>query len=132
MLIQPRRNSSPKKTGSARLSYSAGVETITRAITIAPRTSVDPTWCSDSTYLPPSGTAMPGFLRKEDFGYFQVVVTAGIEKLNATQGGTSNRLSTTPTGMGGSGTAAQSSAVAPQKTIGPVLAGVGAVAAILL
>lgn len=108
----------------ARLSYSAGVETVTRAQTISPASSTPkPTWCDDDSYFPPTGWVYSVTKKKEDFAYYQLVLTAGVEKLSA--------ASATAT-KSGTGTNSQNKAAAPMKTVGPVLAGMGAAMAIFL
>lgn len=122
-------------TYSGRLSYSGGVTTVTSVQSFSAATTLkDPEWCSDSTALPPEGGASD----KITFGVgvignFQMVLTAGVEKLSATPAASGSASGATPTGARSSGTAAQNTAAAvPMKTAGPLLAGLGAAAAVFL
>ncbi|KAH9864328.1 hypothetical protein J1614_010262 [Plenodomus biglobosus] len=80
-----------------RLSYSAGVETILETRTFLPDTEPAPAWCSDGPGLRTEGSAMTFDALPTSFGTFQVVVTAGMEKLNATQGAGVTGSSAQPT-----------------------------------
>ncbi|KAF2035198.1 hypothetical protein EK21DRAFT_42898, partial [Setomelanomma holmii] len=72
-------------TYSGRGSYSAGVETIVRTVIYGPYTRSRPDWCDQSSFLPASGYSNTDTVKKEDIGTYQVVITAGQEKLSATQ-----------------------------------------------
>jgi hypothetical protein len=115
-------------TFSGRLSYSAGVETITRTFIFGPWTKGFPTWCTISDFVPSSGLQWPVSAKREDIGTFQLVITAGQEKLSATPAVSASVSSATVTGAG----AGSSGAAVPMKTVAPVIAGLGAAVAIFL
>ncbi|KAH7382580.1 hypothetical protein DE146DRAFT_669194 [Phaeosphaeria sp. MPI-PUGE-AT-0046c] len=113
---------------SARSTYSAGVETIVKSVGFIPSISSTPDWCSQSSFTPTTGWTMNRSDKKEDFATYQLVVTAGLEKLSATKG-----ASGSPTTAGATG--GSTGAASPMKTIGPmgpVVAGLGAAAAFFL
>jgi hypothetical protein len=70
-------------TYSGRGTYSAGVETITETYIFGPNTISTPSWCSDENYFPSSGYVSVRSVKREDFASYQVVITAGAEKLRA-------------------------------------------------
>lgn len=115
-------------TFSGRLSYSAGVETITRTYIFGPWTREFPTWCSISDFVPSSGFQIAVSARREDIDTFQLFITAGQEKLSATPAVGASISSATPTGAG----AGSSGAAVPMKTAAPMIAGLGAAVAIFL
>jgi hypothetical protein len=120
-------------TYSARGSYAAGVETIVRTFVYGVNTRERQSWCTDRSYVPSSGYSYKPTIKKEDVGMYQVIVTAGEEKLKATQGASGSGASVTPTGAMGSGAGSASTGAAmPMKTVGPVVAGLGAFAAAFL
>lgn len=122
------RYSTYTNTFSGRLSYLAGVETITRTYIIGPWTKGFPTWCSISDFVPSSGLQYSVNAKREDIGTFQLVITAGQEKLIATPAVGASVSSATPTGAG----TGSSGAAAPMKTVAPMIAGLGAAVAIFL
>jgi hypothetical protein len=116
---------------SARSTYSAGLETIVKSVAVGPTDTAVPTWCSDDEFYPSSGFTFTPSMKKEDLATYQLVITAGLEKLSATQGASSS--GPTPT-VGGAGSGSSGAAM-PIKTMGPmgpVMAGLGAAAAIFL
>ncbi|EAT79063.1 hypothetical protein HBH56_073600 [Parastagonospora nodorum] len=117
-------------TYPARLGYEAGVETVMRDITIGVNTRARPTWCTDSSYLPSEGLVERPSVSREDVASYQVVVTAGEEKLKATQGSGVSGSVATPTVSVPLSTF--TGAAAPVKTVMPALVGFGAVAAAFL
>ncbi|KAF2824259.1 hypothetical protein CC86DRAFT_371634 [Ophiobolus disseminans] len=124
-------------TYSGRLSYSAGVETLVRTIIFGPNTRGFPSWCGDRSFVPSSGWTYPLTIKRADIGTYQLVITAGQEKLTATAGASASVSGATPTGSG-AGAGAQSTgagstgAAMPMKTVAPMMAGFGvAVAAFL-
>jgi hypothetical protein len=114
-----------------RETYSAGVETVTKTFIYAPFTGTTASWCSNSSYYPESGEIVTLTLKREYVKTFQVVITAGMEKLSATQGASASPSSATPTASAGAGDGSRGAAM-PLRTAGPVLAGLGAAAAIFL
>jgi hypothetical protein len=118
-------------TYSGRLSYSAGVETITRSLVIGPNTHGFPDFCRDSRLIASeSGWSYSLSLARASIATYQIIITAGQEKLSATQGASASISGTTPTGAAaGSGS---TGAAMPMKTAGPVVVGLGAAAAIFL
>jgi hypothetical protein len=129
---------------SGRLSYSAGVETVTRSIVYKPYTPRStPSWCSASDYTPTTGYAETYTMSPQTLGTYQLVITAGAEKLSsATQGASGSSLGVTPGASGSSilsgatptasGVAGSVGAVGPMRTAAPILAGLGAAAAMFL
>jgi hypothetical protein len=115
-----------------RLSYSAGIETITRSIVYRPYTpSSTPSWCSETDYTPSSGYARTYTMSDNTLGTYQLVITAGAEKLSsATQGVSASLSGATPTAS--SGSAGSVGAAGPMRTAAPVLVGLGAAAAMFL
>jgi hypothetical protein len=119
-------------TYSGRGTYSAGVETFVRSLVFGgANTRSTASWCSDSSYLPESGYITTFTMERESIGAYQVVITAGLEKLSATQGVAVSSSSATPTASGG-GAGGSTGAAVPMKTMGPVYAGLGAAAAMFL
>lgn len=116
-------------TYGARGTYSAGTETIVQTFTARPRTST-PDWCDDETY--PStftGVQSTQTFRRDEFAMYQVIITAGQEKLNATAGASATLSSAQPTGsqaVSGSAVSTPTGAAAPMKTLGPAVIGLGA------
>ncbi|KAH4408502.1 hypothetical protein HBI38_161250 [Parastagonospora nodorum] len=103
-------------TYPARLGYEAGVETVMRDITMV--------------YLPSEGLVERPSVSREVVASYQVVVTAGEEKLKATQGSGVSGSVATPTASVPLSTF--TGAAAPVKTVMPALVGFGAVAAAFL
>jgi hypothetical protein len=118
-------------TYPGRETYSAGVETIVRAYTFVPFTGTTASWCSIQGYYPESGDIRTVTVKRENVMTFQLVITAGMEKLSATQGAGLGASSATPTASAGAGDGSRGAAM-PLRTAGPVLAGLGAAAAIFL
>jgi hypothetical protein len=118
-------------TYPGRGTYSAGVETVVRSLIERPFTGTTASWCSSSDYYPESGDVRTATVKREDFSTFQLVITAGMEKLSATQGAGAGSSSATPTASAGAGDGSRGAAM-PMKTVGPVLVGLGAAAAIFL
>jgi hypothetical protein len=118
-------------TYPGRETYSAGVETFVRSLIYVPFTGTTASWCSSSGYYPESGDVRTVTVKREDIGTFQLVITAGMEKLSATQGAGAGASSATPTASAGAGDGSRGAAM-PLKTAGPVLVGLGAAAAMFL
>ncbi|KAL1595054.1 hypothetical protein SLS60_009740 [Paraconiothyrium brasiliense] len=114
----------------------AGVETIVHTFPGRNSTTPIPDWCSSETdrskISVPSSALVDTFQpAKSSFNQYQVIITAGEEKLpSATTGGVVSTSGSTPTGTVGSGTG--SPGAAPMKTVTPALAGLGAAVAMLL
>ncbi|KAH9859621.1 hypothetical protein IAQ61_011402 [Plenodomus lingam] len=87
-------------THSGRLSYSAGVETILQTYILLPDTEPVPAWCEEGPGVRTVGSATTFDALPTSFGTFQVVVTAGLEKLDATQGAGVTASSAQPTATG--------------------------------
>ena len=106
-----------------------------RTAIFGPNTRGFPSWCSDSSFVPSSGWSYPlSSVKREDIGTYQLVITAGQEKLSATQGASvgGSGATSTSTGSGvGAGTGSTGAAM-PIRTAGPVLAGLGAAVAVFL
>jgi len=122
-------------TYSGRLSYSAGVETVTRAIVLAPQTHSRPDFCSQRRGTGDASSSYPGWsfttsLARSQIATYQVVITAGQEKLSATQGASASSSVATPTG--GAAESGSTGAAVPMKTAGPMVMGLGAAAAVFL
>jgi hypothetical protein len=125
-----------------RLSYSSGVETFTRTIIFGPLSSRSPppSWCTESGHVFTTPLIETATMSSKAFAMYQVVLTAGLEKLSATQGASATSSGATPTASGGAGSsgasgvsgAGSTGAAGPMKTAGPVLVGLGAAAAIFL
>ncbi|KAI8935117.1 hypothetical protein NX059_007711 [Plenodomus lindquistii] len=92
-----------------RLSYSAGVETIIRTFTITSDTAPPPEWCSDGQKAPSEGSITTYPALASSFATFQVIVTAGEEKLSATQGASVSPSTVQPTATGSNTAAASTS-----------------------
>ncbi|CAO2655757.1 Nn.00g045600.m01.CDS01 [Neocucurbitaria sp. VM-36] len=123
-------------TYSGRATYSAGVETITRSFIYGPDTRIKPDWCTDELKFPEGGYVSSFPVERKNFATYQVVITAGEEKLDATQGASATFSSATPTGSqastGPSGSVAgpqETGAAAPLARVGPVMVSLGAAAA---
>jgi hypothetical protein len=120
-------------TYPGRLSYSAGMETFTRTMIIERQSSRSPpSWCTESGHVFTSAYFKTATMSSGALGMYQVVLTAGLEKLSATQGASATSSSATPTASGGavsSSAAGSTGAAGPMKTAGPVLVGLGAAAA---
>ena len=106
---------------------------------------IRPERCNDRGFLPSSGFLTTVTIKREDFGTFQVVITAGQGKLNGTQGASASGSSPTITGSASeavtgpgnmsTGTPAngQSTAAAmPMRTMAPMVAGLGAAVSIFV
>jgi hypothetical protein len=113
-----------------------GVTTVTQ---VASRNK-NATWCSDSSASLSSVTSTFEISSDENGGLatYQLVITAGQEKLAATAGATPSTNAAKPTGTGtstgagdvaGASTGTSAGLAAPMKTGVPALAGVGALAA---
>ncbi|KAL6709018.1 hypothetical protein ACN47E_002145 [Coniothyrium glycines] len=128
-------------TYSGRLGQSGGVETFTQYITIRPNTVSASAWCSDPNAAEPY--VITYGIPSSSFDTFQLVLTAGLEKLNATEGASASMPGATPTASqvsgGATAVSGASSSVGPQQTtnaaplvsFAPVLMGFGAVAAVM-
>lgn len=133
-------------TYSGRGTYSAGVDTIIETYIDGPNTASAPTWCSDENYFPSSGYVSTTAVKKEDFASYQVVITAGGEKLSATTKASASLTSASATGSGAMGSSttessgagskasasvatASKAAAAPIMTVGPMVVGLGAAVA---
>lgn len=112
----------------ARSTWSEGVETLVQSVGFIPSISSRPTWCSQSSFTPTTGWTAERSIKKEDLATYQLVVTAGLEKLSATQGASGSSTTAGPTG-GSTGAAMPMKTMGP---MGPVVAGLGAAAAIFL
>jgi hypothetical protein len=121
-------------TYSGRMSYSGGVETLTQTIVFGPNTKGFPDWCSNSSYTPTTGYQQPLSVKKEDIATYPLIITAGQEKLGATPGVGVSASGATPTsgGAGAGAGSASSGAAMPMRTVGPVIAGLGAAMAVFL
>lgn len=118
-------------TYSGRLSYSAGVETITRSLVVGPNTRGFPDFCMDSRLIASqSGWSYSLNLDRKSIGTYQIVITAGQEKLTATQGASASSSGATPTGGGAE--SGSTGAAMPMKTAGPMVVGLGAAMAVFL
>jgi hypothetical protein len=120
-------------TYSGRGTYSAGVETVTETYIFGPNTISAPSWCSDESYFPSSGYVSVTSVKREDFASYQVVITAGAEKLSATAKASASVTGPSATGSSATGSTASVSvataskaAAAPIMTVGPVVVGLGA------
>jgi hypothetical protein len=88
-------------TYPARLNYSAGTETIIHTLVYEPDNTTTPAWCSNAPQdYPTEGLSEVYEAAVTSFGTFQVVLTAGLEKLDATQAATPTMESAMPTGSG--------------------------------
>lgn len=86
-------------TYPGRLSYSSGVETFTQTLIYSSRSRSTPAWCGDRSAYPSEDLTSTFPLDAKNFGTYQVVITAGTEKLQPTQGATpsaNSAVSTTP------------------------------------
>jgi hypothetical protein len=120
-------------TYSGRGTYSAGVETVTETYIFGPNSNSAPSWCSDESYFPSSGYVSVTSVKREDFASYQVVITAGAEKLSATAKASASVTSPSATGSSATGSktsasvaTASKAAAAPMMTVGPVVVGLGA------
>jgi hypothetical protein len=115
-----------------------GVTTVTQVASL----NENATWCSDSSASLSSVTSTYEVSSDENGGMatYQLVITAGQEKLAATAGATPSTNAAKPTGTGtstgagdvaGASTGTSAGLAAPMKTGVPALAGVGALAAAL-
>ncbi|KAH7072358.1 hypothetical protein FB567DRAFT_454806 [Paraphoma chrysanthemicola] len=117
-------------TYSGRGTYSAGVETIVRTLAYGVQSSRSrPDWCNDASFVPSDGYSVTATIPRSDIGTFQLVVTAGQEKLNATQGAGVSLSSPTLTG---STSGFSTAAAMPMKTMAPLVAGLGAAIAVFV
>jgi hypothetical protein len=120
---------------SARSTYAAGTQTIVNSVAIGPTNTAVPTWCSDEEFYPSSGFTFEPSMKKEDLATYQLVITAGLEKLSATTSATQGASSSGPSPTVGGASGGSTGAAMPMKTMGPmgpVMAGLGAAAAIFL
>lgn len=117
---------------SGRGSYTAGVETIVETRVISYATEPVPDWCTDDTF--PStftGTVQP-VPSDVDIESYQVIITAGLEKLNTTAGVTGSPSTAQPTvAQTASASLPTLTAAAPIVTAGPAVVGLGAAMAAL-
>ena len=117
---------------SGRGSYSAGVETLVQTVTLRPVTTPNPEWCEDEAYLKTfngDSREVPASVLGQEVSTYQVVITAGLEKLNATAGASATPSTVQPTGTQTNSTGVSTSgsaAAAPMKTAGPAFVGFGA------
>lgn len=119
-------------THPARGSYSAGVETFTRSWTFSPVTrTTAPAWCKETGGTEGAySTTVP--FATSNFAYYQLTVTAGAEKLNATTtssettSGSATPTSSSPSGSesGSSPAPAENSNAASPNRAGSMMAGV--------
>ncbi|PSN67544.1 hypothetical protein BS50DRAFT_574220 [Corynespora cassiicola Philippines] len=78
----------------------AGVETILRTYVNSPTAPV-PTWCADENApIPTSDLITPVKIPRSEYGTYELVITAGEEKLRATTGGSVSTSGPQPTGTG--------------------------------
>jgi hypothetical protein len=119
-------------TYSGRMSYSGGVETLTRTYIFEPNTKGFPDWCSNSSYTPTTGYQQTLTVKKEDIATYQLVITAGQEKLSATPGVGVSASGATPTSGGAGAGTGSSGAATPIRTVGPMIVGLGAAVAVFL
>jgi hypothetical protein len=123
-----------------RLDYEGGEETVTWALTCEPSSTV-PEWCAEDPDNYPSSAFRSVFeLPETDFATYQLIVTAGMEKLNATQGSGPTVASATPTSTGdeaaapfttseSTGPAEFTGAAGEMVAEGPLMVGLGAAVA---
>ncbi|KAH7384523.1 hypothetical protein BKA66DRAFT_528761 [Pyrenochaeta sp. MPI-SDFR-AT-0127] len=111
-------------TYSGRGTYSAGVETIVETLFygVADTTS-RPSWCTINSEDASEALVTTFAAEPELFATYQVVITAGLEKLDATQGAGASAPTGSVTSSRGTG------AAAPLKTMGPAVVGLGVAAA---
>jgi hypothetical protein len=110
-----------------------GVETIEITFAGSPTTPV-PAFCTDApdAPVPSSELGWVDTVERDRFVTFQVVITAGEEKIiSATAGGTVKTSGAEPTGTAANEESGNG-ASAPMRTLTPALAGLGAAAAIFL
>lgn len=84
-------------TFPARLSYSSGVETVVQTFAFNGTTRSTPAYCEDDEAYPSTDVTSTLTVAASNFGTYQVVITAGTEKLSATQGATPSTSSAAPT-----------------------------------
>ena len=126
-------------TYSDDVSGTAGIVTTTIETTLlGPPKSMDRPWCSGSSgSIPGSFVESEKTLEVYNAATYQLVITAGEEKLSATTGASAATISPQATGSQAIGSQASSSptstagtgAAVPMKTVAPALAGLGAAAA---
>ncbi|CAI6340635.1 unnamed protein product [Periconia digitata] len=112
----------------SRGTYSSGLETVTRTPTIVPKPGPLPSWCASGTAAASlAGTSAESSTvisyKKENFGFYQLTITAGLEKLEATP--TPDASSSTPASQ-------NRGASVPAKTAGPIVAGMAVAAALMV
>lgn len=141
LLVELQCNTKPRLAGtslstrtftySGRGTYAAGVETIVHTYVFPSQTRNSlPSWCTDEAQVPQDGYELRLPLEKKDLGTYQVVITAGEEKLSGrpTAG---PQASSTAAGEGGAQTPTGSQGAAkPLVTVAPVVVGLGAAAAV--
>jgi hypothetical protein len=118
----------------ARLNYSAGTETLTHSLVFAPGTTSTPSWCSDDPMnWPDEEFSVVDQSAATQFATYQVVLTAGLEKLSATQAATPTMGSAVPTGSANSTATSElpesSAAAAKVVVVKTLIAGMGAAVA---
>lgn len=118
-------------THPARGSYSAGVETFTRSFTVSPVTrTTAPAWCRETGGTEGASSTTAPF-PASNFAYYQLIVTAGAEKLNATTtssettSGSATPTNSSPSGSesGSSPAPAENSNAASPNRAGSMMAG---------
>lgn len=116
-------------TYPARLSETSGVETVTNTYTIPRDTRAAPSWCTDEDRKEAYTTTVE--IAPTDIATYQLVLTAGLEKLSATQGASVSGAGAKPTESGASSNsvAPTSTNAASMPTFAPAVIGLGAAAA---
>jgi hypothetical protein len=116
----------------------AGVETIVRTFPGSPTTPA-PDYCSAGSDAPVPSSVLQfnEVLPRDSFVNYEIIITAGEEKLSATTGGAVTTSGPEPTGpqtsnQGPAASETGNGASAPMRTMVPALAGLGAAAAVFL
>ncbi|KAH8728971.1 hypothetical protein GQ44DRAFT_823730 [Phaeosphaeriaceae sp. PMI808] len=107
--------------------------TVQTVIEVAP-TKPDPSYCSDGSYLPKTGLVETATVQ---IATYQVIITAGEEKLSATQGASASNSLATPTAASRSVSVSASvsgstGAAMPLRTAAPIVVGLGAAIAVFV
>lgn len=113
-------------TYSGRGTYSAGVETIVETRVYGRNTMSPPSWCSGKSEEASIPLLETFPLRATEIATYPVIITAGLEKLSATQGESVPAPTGSVTNSPGAGVAA------PLKTASPVVVGLGAALAVFV
>jgi hypothetical protein len=117
---------------SGRGSYTAGVETIIDTMVYNYATEPIPDWCTNDTFPSTFTGTTQTVPFDSDVKTYQVVITAGLEKLNATAGVTGSPPTVQPTvAQTASASLPTLTAAAPMITAGPAVVGLGAAMAAL-